>query len=140
MFPLYPAAMAAPWLARLAEMAAPMPLVPPVTKATFPLSLSPTTAGVASLFVERTLVVMIAFQVRGKGLSHGWQLVIWTAGVRVSVGPHQRAGLGLHFIQSDVWGEFDKAEVIARDIQNGQIGDNPIYHPFSGQGQVAIGQ
>ena len=39
-----PAATAAPWLARLRQIAAPMPRVPPVTKATRPSSLLPATA------------------------------------------------------------------------------------------------
>src|SRR3954452_4681402 len=38
---LYPAAISAPWEARLREMAAPIPRVPPVTKATRPTSFSP---------------------------------------------------------------------------------------------------
>jgi len=41
LFRLYPAATEAPCEARLRQMAAPMPRVPPVTSATFPSSLSP---------------------------------------------------------------------------------------------------
>src|SRR5674476_982955 len=42
--PLYPAATDAPWLARLLQIAAPMPRVPPVTRATFPESFWPAMA------------------------------------------------------------------------------------------------
>ena len=44
-WPLYPAATEAPWLARLRQIAAPMPRVPPVTRATRPDSFSPVTSG-----------------------------------------------------------------------------------------------
>src|SRR5450759_707555 len=50
--PLYPAATEAPWLARLLQMAAPIPRVPPVTSATRPASLSPINPVAGSIMVE----------------------------------------------------------------------------------------
>jgi len=62
---LYPAATEAPWLARLRQMAAPMPRLPPVTRATRPLSL-PSGAwrlvamGALSVVVVRLLLSSLA--------------------------------------------------------------------------------
>jgi hypothetical protein len=43
-------------------------------------------------------------------------------------------------VDVDPWGQFDKPEVITGHVQNGQFGDDPVYHCLSGQGQGAGGE
>jgi hypothetical protein len=57
--PPNPAARTAPWLARLRQMAAPMPRVPPVTNATRLLSLSPTRALMLSSWMVSVVVIVM---------------------------------------------------------------------------------
>jgi len=63
-FALYPAATEAPWAAKLRQIPAPMPRVPPVTSATRPASLSPTKADCSTDVVGLSMVTeLMAFMV-----------------------------------------------------------------------------
>src|SRR4051812_35363519 len=75
--PLYPAATSAPCAARLRQIAAPIPRVPPVTKATRPTSFSPTRPVRACVAVTSAPSDVRVLELRGAGAGRRRLLGPW---------------------------------------------------------------